>query len=234
MTKDLNLSTSKVLPATRLNFGMDQLWFWASLAVAALLLVAISLWPSQAEALNQEGGLIETVSAACLFVAGIAALVRFRGLERLYIGLVCLLLAERELEADIYAVGTAPFFVLNELDRLLDMTVVQVVLAILVLGGLVWHGIPTLWRAVKLRAPFLSVFVLAGLVAVVTQGLEEFSDIYEASLSPMMITRLFVLEETLEMYFSIGILASVLIGWPKEPTEVTPNDRDAARRSDTR
>ncbi len=234
MTRNLKLSTAEVLPATRFRFGIDRFWFWVSLAVATLLLSVIALWPVQAAAFNQEGGLIETISAACLFAAGLAALVRFRGLKRLYIGLVCLLLAERELEAEIYAEGTTPFMVLNGLDVLLDMTLVRVVLAVLVLGGLVWHGIPAAWRAVKLQAPFLSVFVLAGLAAVVAQGLEEISSLYQASLSTKMMTRLFVLEETLEMYFSIGILASVLIGWPKEPTEETPHDPNAARPSDPR
>lgn len=188
------------------------------------LLAAITIWPIEASAFNQEGGVIETVSAAGLFVAGIAAFYRFPGVRRLYIGLVCLLLAERELEASIYTTGSVPFVILDGLDIILDVTLVRILLAVLVLGGIVTHGIPCGWRALKLRAPFLLVFVLAGTAAVVAQLLEEMAGFYGASLSLTMATRLFVLEETLEMFFSIGLLASVLIGWPKLLTEETKDE----------
>jgi len=190
-----------------------------------VILCAISVWPMQAAVFNQEGGLIETGSAAALLVAAIAALVRYRGISRLYIGVVLLLLAERELEADVYAVDSWPYFVLNGLDGLLDMTIVRVVLAVIVLGGLIWHGVPSGWRAFKERAPFLLVFFLAGMAAVIAQVLEEISSAMKDEMSVVMMTRLFVLEETLEMFFSIGILAAVLIGWPKSKTEETLNEQ---------
>ena len=38
-----------------------------------------------------------------------------------------------------------------------------------------------------------------------------------------------VMEETLEMYFSIGILAAVLIGWPKPKSEEKQNDQQYRR-----
>ncbi len=229
MPNDFKMTSSEVFPPSRFRFGVDRFWFWAGLGVAALILGCIALFPLQAEVFNQEGGLIETISAAGLFTAGVVALVKYRGLARLYIGVGCLLLAERELEADIYAEGSVPFAVLSGLDGLLDMTLVRVALAVVVLGGVLWHGIPNAWRAVRVQAPFLAIFVLAGLAAVVAQGLEEISGLYEATMSSVMKTRLFVLEETLEMYFSIGILASVLIGWPKEPTDESLHDPDSAR-----
>ena len=86
--------------------------------------------------------------------------------------------------------------------------------------------------AARQRAPFLFVFVLAGIAAVLAQLLEEVSDLFEADLSTLVAARLFVLEETLEMYFSIGILAAVLIGWPKSKTEEMANDSN--RQPDTR
>ncbi len=209
----------------RNNFGTDRFGFRAAIVMAVVILCAISIWPMQAAVFNQEGGLIETASAVALFVAGIVALVRFRGISRLYIGLVLLLLAERELEADIYAVDSLPYFVLNGLDVLLDMTIVRVVLAVIVLGGVAWHGAPNAWRAFKQKAPFLLVFFIAGMSAVVAQILEEVSSAIGDEMSVVMATRLFVLEETLEMFFSIGILAAVLIGWPKSGTEGTMNDQ---------
>ncbi|MBO9410173.1 MULTISPECIES: hypothetical protein [unclassified Ruegeria] len=197
----------------------------AALAAMALVLVVISIWPEQASRFNQEGGVIETGSAFALLAAGFAAFYRFPGVKRLYIGVVCLLLAERELEADVYSVGTFPHTILSGLDVMLDMTAVRIVLAVIVLGGLIWHGVPTGWRALKARAPFLLVFFLAGMSAVVAQLLEEVSGMMGADMSQTMILRLFVLEETLEMFFSIGILAAVLIGWPKANTEETVNDQ---------
>ena len=97
----------------------------------------------------------------------------------------------------------------------------------IVLGGVVWHGIPNAWRALKARAPFLLVFLLAGMAAVVAQGLEEISSAMGAEMSQVMAIRLFALEETLEMFFSIGILAAVLIGWPKTKTDETIDERIA-------
>ena len=209
-------------------------WLWMALALAAVVLCAIAIWPMQAARLNQEGGLIETGSAVTLFTAGLVALIRFPGIKRLYIATVCLLLAERELESDIYASDSIAFQILDGLDWILDLNPVRVVLAIVVLGGLVWHGVPTGWRAVKIRAPFLVVFVLAGGAAVAAQVFEAISGAYGASMTTQMTTRLFALEETLEMFFSIGILASVLMGWPKSMIEETAHDtfiRPGGRRS---
>ncbi|WP_170770132.1 hypothetical protein [Ruegeria lacuscaerulensis] len=207
------------------SFGVQSVGLRAVLAVMAWILVVISIWPVQASAFNQEGGLIETGSAFALMMAGVIALYRYRGVSRLYIGVVCLLLAERELEADIYAIGTWQHTILSGLDTALDMTLVRLVLVAIVLGGLVWHGIPSGWRAFKARAPFLLVFFLAGMSAVVAQLLEEVSGMMGSDISQTMMLRLFVLEETLEMFFSIGILAAVLIGWPKAKTEETVNDQ---------
>lgn len=209
------------------KFGTDHFAFRAALVMAVVILCAISVWPMQAAAFNQEGGLIETGSAAALLVAGVAALVRYRGISRIYIGVVLLLLAERELEADVYAVDTVPYAILNGLDVLLDMTLVRIVLAVIVLGGVVWHGVPNGWRALKERAPFLMVFFLAGMSAVVAQGLEEVSSAIGDEMTTVMATRLFVLEETLEMFFSIGILAAVLIGWPKSKANGTSDEQIA-------
>ncbi len=212
------------------NFGIDRTAFRAAIVLALVALCAVAIWPLQAAALNQEGGLIETISAAALFTAGVVALVRYRGVQRLYIGFVLLLLAERELEAEVYAEDSLPFLLLNGLDQLLDMTLVRVVLAVVILGGFVWHGIPNAWRALKLRAPFLLVFFLAGFSAFVAQVLEEISSAFDQGMSEIMIARLFALEETLEMFFSIGILAAVLIGWPKTKTEETSNDQQPHSR----
>ncbi len=220
--------------ASSVAFGADHLAFRVALLLALVFLCAIAIWPLQASAFNQEGGLIETISAAALFVAGLAALVRYPGITRLYIALVCLLLAERELEAEVYAEGSLPFLVLDGLDTLLDMTAVRIVLAVIILGGVIWHGIPNGWRAFKQRAPFLMVFLLAGTVAVIAQLLEEVSGLFDENLSVTMATRLFVMEETLEMYFSIGILAAVLIGWPKSKAEEIQNDQHPERTPDAR
>ena len=186
----------------------------SALVLATLILCVEVTWPFEAAAFNQEGGLIETISAVGLFAAGLVALVRYPGVNRMYVGLVCLLLAERELEASIYVDGNAPFALLAGLDSLLDLTIVQVLLLVLVVGGVIWHGIPRGWRALRLRAPFLMVFMVAGAIAVIAQVLEEVAGLYSAELSEVMAMRAFVLEETFEMFFSIGVLSSVLIGWP--------------------
>ncbi|SLN16690.1 hypothetical protein [Ruegeria meonggei] len=225
MSSKGQFQSGNTIPENKRSFGTDRFAFRAALVVAVLVLIVIAIWPMQASVFNQEGGPFETISAAALFVAGLASLYRFSGIKRLYIGLVCLLLAERELEADVYAVDSLPYFVLHGLDVLLDMTIVRVVLAVLVLGGLFWHGVPNAWRALKQRAPFLLIFFLAGMCAVVAQSLEEISSAFDAEMSEVMVTRLFVLEETLEMFFSIGILAAVLIGWPKSSTEENVNDQ---------
>ncbi|RBW57385.1 hypothetical protein [Ruegeria sp. A3M17] len=221
-------------PSEQVAVGQDRAAYVSVLLIAILVLAAVSIWPVQALALNEEGGLFETISAAGLFAAGLAALWRYPGITRLYIALVCLLLAERELEADVYPVDSLPYWVLNGLDSVLDMTSVRVVLTVIVIGGALWHGAPTAWRAVKRRAPFFVIFVLAGLLAVTAQLLEEVSGIYQADLSTLMTVRFFVLEETLEMFFSIGILASVLIGWPKSDAEETLNDLDQKQQPDAR
>lgn len=223
-----------VFSARHISYGSGRGFATVALIAAVLVLAAVSIWPMQALPFNHEGGLFETISAAALFSAGIAALWRFPGVSRLYIGLVCLLLAERELESDIYAVDSIPFALLNGLDALLDMTVVRIGLAVVVLGGLAWHGAPNAWRALKQRAPFLMVFVLAGCAAVVAQLLEESSGMFSADLSATMLVRLFVLEETLEMFFSIGILAAVLIGWPKSDREETSHEFKPQLQSDPR
>lgn len=224
MSYQKDIETVADLSSDRSKFGTA---FPAAIVLGVVILCVISLWPMQAAVFNQEGGLIETGSAAALLVAGLVALYRYRGFSRLYIGVVLLLLAERELEADIYAVDSTAYFILHGLDVLLDMTVVRVVLAVIVLGGVVWHGVPNAWRAMKERAPFLLVFFLAGMCAVIAQGLEEVSSAIGADMTAIMATRLFVLEETLEMFFSIGILAAVLIGWPKATADETANDQIA-------
>ena len=178
----------------------------------------------QAMALSQEGGPVETVAAAALFAAGLVALMRYTGMTRLYIAVVCLLLTERELEAEVYAEGSPGFVILSALDGVLDVTAVRVVLAVIILGGLMWHGLPNGLRALRHRAPFLVIFFLAGACAVTAQILEEISSAYATSLTPIMWARLFALEETLEMFFSVGILTSVLIGWSKPDIEETVND----------
>lgn len=221
-------------PAGQTALTAERVVYASVLAIAILVLTAVSIWPVQALALNQEGGLFETMSAAALFVAGLAALWRYPGLSRLYIGLVCLLLAERELEAEIYSVGSLPYWALNSLDTVLDMTLIRVALGVIVIGGVVRHGAPSAWQAIKQRAPFFAVFVLAGILAVVAQVLEEVSGIYSADLTALMRVRFFVLEETLEMFFSIGILASVLIGWPKPASEETLYDLNPKHRPDAR
>ncbi|WP_109313981.1 hypothetical protein [Ruegeria sp. AU67] len=221
-------------PADQVVVGPDRAVYVSVLLIAILVLAAVSIWPVQALALNEEGGLFETISAAALFASGLAALWRYPGITHLYIALVCLLLAERELEAEIYPVDSLPYWVLNGLDSVLDMTSVRIVLAVIVIGGALWHGAPTAWQAVKRRAPFFLIFVLAGLLAVTAQLLEEVSGIYQADLSTLMTVRFFVLEETLEMFFSIGILASVLIGWPKSDAEETLNDLDLEQQPGAR
>ncbi|WP_170417793.1 MprA protease, GlyGly-CTERM protein-sorting domain-containing form [Ruegeria atlantica] len=221
-------------PAGQIGLGHVRAVYVPVFVIAVLVLVAVSIWPVQALALNEEGGLFETISAAALFAAGLAALRRYTGITRLYIALVCLLLAERELEAEIYSVDSLPYWLLSSLDSLLDMTLVRVVLAVVVIGGVLWHGVPTAWQAAKRRAPFFVIFVLAGLLAVTAQLLEEVSGIYQADLSAIMTVRFFVLEETLEMFFSIGILASVLIGWPKSDAEEKLNDLDLEQQPDAR
>ncbi len=227
-----NTRPEKAVSGNQSSFGMEKSGFRVAIALMALILCAVVIWPLQAEQLNQEGGPFETISAAALLAAGLAALVRFPGLKRLYIGVTCLLLAERELEADIYSEGTVPFMILSGLDDILDMTLIRVVLAVIILGGAIWHGVPNARLALKQRAPFLLIFVLAGLSAVVAQLLEEVSGLFDETLSPIMAIRLFALEETLEMFFSIGILASVLIGWPKSNIEEKPDDQQ--QKSDTR
>jgi len=101
MSKNLKMTSAEMFSPSRFRVGMGWVWLWMALSAAILILVAFAMFPLQAEALNQEGGLIETISAAGLFTVGVLALIRFRGFYRLYIGVVCLLLAERELEAEI-------------------------------------------------------------------------------------------------------------------------------------
>ncbi|MDA7964976.1 hypothetical protein [Ruegeria sp.] len=194
-------------------------------AIAAVSVVCFTaIWPLRAMALSHEGGPIETIAAVALLVAGLIALKRYTGITRLYIAVVCLLLTERELEAQVYPEGSPGFMILSGLDDVLDVTAVRVVLAVIVFGGLIWHGVPNGLRAFRQREPFLMIFLLAGACAVTAQVLEEFSSAYATSLSTMMWARLFALEETLEMFFSVGILASVLIGWSKPGIEETVND----------
>ena len=217
-------------PGAGTGLGRRTRWFAAVTGV--MLLGAIVIWPEQAAFFNQEGGLFETVSAVCLFVAGVVALWRYPGVTRLYIGLTFLLLAEREFEESVYLEGSLPFLILAGLDAMLDMTMIRVVLACVILGGVIWHGIPTGWRAVKQRVPFMIVFIAAGCLAVIAQLLEEYTGLHSDALSTVMKTRLFVMEETLEMFFSIGILASVLIGWPKSKSDETSHDKDSRAFAD--
>ncbi len=212
-----------------IRFGANQVVIFATLVSAVSFLCVVMVWPQAAAAFNQEGGLIETTSATALLVSGLVALVRYRGISRLYIALVCLLLAERELEAEVYTEGSAPFVVLSWIDLVLDVTAIRIVLAAIVIGGLLWHGVPNGIKALKIRAAFLMVFVLAGSVAVLAQLLEEISGLFGGYITVAMATRLFVMEETLEMYFSIGILAAVLIGWPKPKSEEKQNDQQYRR-----
>ncbi len=212
-----------------IRIGANRNVFFVVLVSAVSFLCVVVIWHQPAATFIQEGGLIETISASALLAAGLVALVRFRGVSRLYIAVVCLLLAERELEAEVYTEGSAPFVVLNWVDLLLDVTAVRIVLAAIVIGGLLWHGIPNGIKALKIRAPFLMIFFLAGSVAVLAQLLEEISGLFDEYLSVAMVTRLFVMEETLEMYFSIGILAAVLIGWPKPKSEEKQNDQQYRR-----
>ncbi|WP_050603287.1 hypothetical protein [Ruegeria sp. 6PALISEP08] len=216
------------------GFEFIQLVLWGAVLLASALVVTVLIWPGHVAGYNQEGGVIETVSAAGLFAAGLVALWRYRGFCRSYIGLTFLLLAERELEADIYSKDSLPFMLLDSLDVFLDISWVRVALVLIMLGGAIWHGIPTGLRAFKRRNLSLMVFFAAGCVAVIAQLLEEYAGLYSGALSDLMKVRLFVLEETLEMFFSIGILASVLIGWPKTQSNGTTHDQDSRSIADLR
>ena len=234
MTIKCRISTRETLSGVQHGLVNGRTIFGGFMVAAIALSVAVWLWPMQAAAYNEEGGPIETTTAVSLFAAGIVALVRYSGIERLYIAVVCFLLAEREMEADIYVSDSLSFWALDTLDTVLDMTLVRIVLGVIVLGGLILHGIPKGWQAVKMRAPFIKVFLLAGALAVLAQVLEEVTQVPAFALSDVMAVRLFALEETLEMFFSIGIFASVLIGWPKRQIEESTHVPNTASAADLR
>ena len=212
------------LPSNGFGFAVATLSVFCCLS-------AIAIWPRQAAVFNQEGGPIETLSAGCLLLAGLVALVKFQGFKRLYIGLICLLLSERELEAEIYLDGTLFHSVLSGLDDVLDIALVRVALLVTICAGLLLHGTPVALLAMKQRTPSFFVFLGAGMCALVAQILEEISSAFDDVMHPLMVMRLFVLEETLEMFFAAGILAAVLIGWPKSKSEGVSNGTGDTEKS---
>lgn len=201
--------------------------------LATLLFCAAGvLWPSWAISHVDEGGFVEVTSAVMLFLAALAALLTLKGLPRIYISLGCFLLAEREIDTDIFVADNPLVAVFVTLDSMLEPTWVRLLLGGILIFGTVWHGIPTLWKAWKARAPFLSVFALAVLAVVVAQFVDEIARPKHTDFSKVTLMRLYVVEETLEMLFSIGIFASVLIGWRKSSLQERLHDTPFAFKSD--
>ncbi len=202
------------------------------LLATLLFCVAGVFWPKWAIVHVDEGGIVEITSAVMLFAAAVAALVTLKGLPRIYISLGCFLLAEREIDTEIFAANSqfVGFFV--TLDSMLEPTLVRILLGGILIFGVVWHGIPTLWKAWKAKAPFLSVLALAILAVVVAQVVDEIARPKHTDFSKLALMRFYVVEETLEMLFSIGIFASVLIGWRKSNLQESPHDTPFAFRSD--
>ncbi len=201
--------------------------------LATLLFCVVGiLWPTWAITHVNEGGIVEIASAVMLFGAAVAALVTLKGLPRVYISLGCFLLAEREIDTEIFATDSSIAAVFNAIDNMLDPTWVRVVLGLVLLFGVVWHGMPTIWKARKARAPFLTVFALAVLAVVVAQVVDQVARPKYTDFSQLTLMRLFVVEETLELLFSIGIFASVLIGWRKHQQHETMPDAPFAFEPD--
>lgn len=190
------------------------------------------LWPTWAIAHVDEGGIVEVTSALMLFLASVAALLTLKGLPRIYISLGCFLLAEREIDTGIFAADSPLIAVLDALDGMLEPTWIRILLGGILIFGTVWHGIPTLWKAWKARAPFLTVFAVAVLAVVVAQFVDEIARPKHTDFSKLTLMRLYVVEETLEMLFSIGIFASILIGWRKSNLQERLHDTPFAFKSD--
>ncbi len=203
-----------------------------ALLATLLFCVAGLFWPKWAIVHVDEGGIVEIVSAVMLFAASVAALATLKGLPRLYISLGCFLLAEREIDTEIFAADSQLVGFFNGLDSMLEPGWVRLVLGSILIFGVVRHGLPTLWKAWKAKAPFLSVFALAVFAVVVAQVVDEIARPKHTDFTKITLMRLYVVEETLEMLFSIGIFASVLIGWRKSQVQETPHDTPYAFEPD--
>lgn len=197
-------------------------WVFMSLFLVGLCV----LFPQRISPYAQEGGAIETVAALGLICAGIAACGAFKGFARIYIALGCLLLAERELDSDTFSENSLIHRLLDSIDALLDHTILQACLLLILLGGVAWHGFSAAWGAWKRRSEAFRLFLAAGTVAIVAQGFEELAEFYSAAQDQENFMRLFIVEEMLEMMFSVGLLVSILMGWRE--TKGSENTYDTA------
>jgi len=197
------------MPHEHAGNGRLILWAWA---LVSLVLVGLCiLFPNRIDPHAQEGGVIETVAALTLICAGIAAFAGFKGFARLYIPLGCFLLAERELDSDTFDENGLIHGLLTMIDAFLDQTAVQLCMLLILLGGVAWHGGAAAWQAWKRRSVAFRLFLVAGSMAAVAQGFEELVELRSAGLARAYYVRLFIVEEMLEMLFSVGLLIAVLM-----------------------
>lgn len=184
------------------------------LTLAGAIILAIPvIFVQKFQPAVQEGGPVETLSAALLFASGLLVLIPCHRLKALYLPLTCFLLSERELDARSYHETNPLHAFLNGLDVTLDMTAVRAVLLALLLWGVMSHGLPALRRIWVRDRGFLRLMVVTGVIVFVSQIPEELSGALQPGLSDITVARFLVVEEILELFFAVGILGLVLLGW---------------------
>lgn len=192
--------------------------FLFPVVIAGLLCLALAAsLPGPLGAHFHEGGAVETLSAVLLAVAALA--LPFRLPRAFHLSVILALLAEREFDGALLAPGN-PLRLAQEWTEahLLHNRVFVIALALWLLWALARNSGPRYWNALRAGRPEPAVLAVAVGFAVLGQIAGEGAKHFGHLLSETAHLRFMIVEEMAELYFSVGIIAALLVGWPQRQT----------------
>ena len=160
-----------------------------------------------------ESGPVEMLSAVLHLCSAIGILFLRPLWAWLHLSVVCLLMAEREFEAEVLESGAALRLFSEWLDaHVLHNVWVLAPLYLWVLGSLVLLSLPRWWSGLKAGSLVPPLVFLACAFAGLAEVASEGAKMLSAGLTEATHHQLEAFEETGELCFSVGIFAAVLIG----------------------
>lgn len=186
--------------------------FWTALAALGLAVGASSV-DVMAEHF-QEGGSVENISAALLLAAAVLLVLLYPLSSHLHLAVIALLLMEREVDASLLPLGH-PLRVAQDWieSALLHNPLFVAALGVWLVYAGVRHGWPALRGAWRHGSAVPGILAMAVGFAACGQIAGEWAKHTAEALSETAYLQLMIVEELSELYFSVGILAAVLVGW---------------------
>lgn len=198
--------------------------FLPTAAIGLLVLALTAGFPRALGGYFHEGGVVETLSAVLLFAAAVLLPARMSG--AVYLSIILALLAEREFDGALLSDGN-PLRIGQEWleTHLLHNRLFVAALGVWLLWALARKGWPMFRDALRAQRPEPFLLLLAVGFAALGQIAGEGAKHFAALLSETAYVQLMIVEELAELYFSVGIFAALLVGWPQRQIAGRRNER---------